>query len=183
MAARGPRREYVYLMGSPGSPIVKIGRSNNPKRRLAQVQEDVTLPLQVLWTTPGGKEMEKGLHDHFAAARRYGEWFDLGFETAPALVAAVVTASTWETESWTEWKPRSTDCTGCGHGKDQHRDGSLCNIVWGWNPDAGERCKCDGYTLRRRAKMLPVPDTAELFTPSETTGASLYLDLGYSRAC
>src|SRR5690348_14035371 len=109
MPTRRPRREYVYLMGSPESPIVKIGRSNNPKRRLYQVQEDVSRPLEVMWTHPGGREMELGLHQHFAEQRRHGEWFELGFTEAPALVAAVVAANSWETESFTMWKPRSTD--------------------------------------------------------------------------
>jgi hypothetical protein len=153
---RKPRREYVYLMGSASSPIVKIGRSNNPKRRLFQVQEDVGRPLEVMWTTPGGKEMERGLHQHFAQERRHGEWFELGFAEAPALVAAVVAANDWETESFTMWKPRSTECTACDHAAASHGKDRLCNRFYGWGDDA-ERCQCAGYTLVRRAKRAPEP--------------------------
>lgn len=157
---RRPRREYVYLMGLPESPIVKIGRSNNPKRRLYQVQEDVGIPLEVMWTHPGGKEMERGLHQHFAEYRRHGEWFELGFAEAPALVAAVVAANDWETESFTMWRPRSTDCTACGHPQGTHGRDDLCGHFYGWGDDA-PRCRCSGYTKVRRPGLIREPAGAE----------------------
>lgn len=181
MAARRPRREYVYLMGSPDSPIVKIGRSNNTTRRLAQVQETVEKPLQVMWTHPGGKEMEYGLHQHFAQQRCHGEWFELGFAEAPALVAAVVAANDWETESFTMWRPRSTDCTACGHRSGGHGKDSLCNHFFGWGDDA-QRCLCAGYTMRRGAKRVPEPNEPARLIEVRGVGGPLELTTVYGRA-
>lgn len=181
MAARRPRREYVYLMGSPDSPIVKIGRSNNTKRRLAQVQESVDLPLQVMWQHPGGKEMEHGLHQHFAEYRRHGEWFELGFAEAPGLVSAAVAASDWETESFTMWRPRSTDCTACSHGQGVHGKDTLCGHFYGWGDDA-ERCQCAGYTTARRAKRVVEPSGPVMHVELGSLNSGLGLDVVYGRA-
>lgn len=181
MAGRRPQREYVYLMGSPESPIVKIGRSNNTKRRLAQVQETVDLPLQVMWTHPGGKEMELGLHHHFAEQRRHGEWFELGFAEAPALVAAVVAANDWETESFTMWQRRPTDCTRCGHRPGAHGKDSLCNHFYGWGDDAA-RCLCTGYTRGRSIKPVNEPTQPSDYVELRPVGDSFVFAASYGRA-
>ena len=68
--------ERVYLIGSPASTVVKIGRSFNVARRLRAIQPMSPLSLAVLWTTPGGEALETRLHRAFAAQRQHGEWFD-----------------------------------------------------------------------------------------------------------
>lgn len=67
--------EYVYLIGSEDSPIVKIGRSIDVPARLAAIQYMSPLKLAVLWQTEGGAELETALHRHFKAQRSHGEWF------------------------------------------------------------------------------------------------------------
>lgn len=72
------RAERVYLIGSSGSPLVKIGCTDNPERRLRHLQTGSPLPLQLLALFEGGFLVEAALHRRFADKRRHGEWFDLG---------------------------------------------------------------------------------------------------------
>lgn len=67
--------EVVYLIGEPGSPIVKIGTTRNLKNRFRALQSSSPSRLDVLWFTAGGEELEYALHDRFSAARQHGEWF------------------------------------------------------------------------------------------------------------
>lgn len=70
--------DQVYLIGSPQSPLVKIGWSDNPERRLRHLQTGSPVPLQLLALFEGGAVLEAALHRQFANKRRHGEWFDLG---------------------------------------------------------------------------------------------------------
>ncbi|MEU1503060.1 GIY-YIG nuclease family protein [Streptomyces sp. NPDC005732] len=74
------RIERIYIIGSDGSPIVKIGRSSNLERRLPTLQTGSHLPLHVLWTCAGDSSLESYLHRYFAARCTQGEWFDFGSE-------------------------------------------------------------------------------------------------------
>jgi hypothetical protein len=73
--------EFVYVMGSTGSQTVKIGRSVDPKRRLAQIQTMSPVPLELLALHVGDHEVETYLHRRFAIQRTHGEWFT--FEDDP----------------------------------------------------------------------------------------------------
>lgn len=73
-----PRPDRVYLIGSPDSPLVKIGWSDNPKRRLRNLQSGSPVPLRLLAVYEGGHYVEAELHRRFADKRVHGEWFDLG---------------------------------------------------------------------------------------------------------
>lgn len=68
-------KEVVYVLGTPGSNTVKIGRTTNLAKRVADIQRMSPVPLAVLWQTPGGHELETALHRHFACLRSHGEWF------------------------------------------------------------------------------------------------------------
>jgi Meiotically Up-regulated Gene 113 (MUG113) protein len=68
--------EYVYLIGSESSPLVKIGRTTDLLRRLADIQNMSPVKLTVLWRTEGSAGLETALHRHFKAQRVHGEWFD-----------------------------------------------------------------------------------------------------------
>jgi len=74
--ADNERSSVVYLIGSPDSRLVKIGRSDDVPQRLADIQRMSPVPLTVLWTTPGGAVLEARLHRRFAGHRAHGEWFD-----------------------------------------------------------------------------------------------------------
>lgn len=82
--------EHVYLIGSEGSPIVKIGRSIDVPGRLAAIQYMSPLKLTVLWQTKGGAELEAALHRWFKAQRSHGEWFNFPDGDAPAQVVQAI---------------------------------------------------------------------------------------------
>ncbi|WP_164541050.1 GIY-YIG nuclease family protein [Streptomyces abyssomicinicus] len=77
----------MYLIGPPNTCIAKIGVSNDPQERLADLQVGSHQPLVLLWKTPGGQGLESALHAYFAPYRTHGEWFDFGEESPAALVA------------------------------------------------------------------------------------------------
>lgn len=71
---------WVYLIGVPGKSIAKIGTAQDVSKRLASLQTSHHERLSVLWRTPGGRELERKLHDFFSGQRLAGEWFDFGDE-------------------------------------------------------------------------------------------------------
>lgn len=90
--------ERVYVIGTPGSRTVKIGRTVDLKKRLAEIQRMSPVPLEVLWSTPGGHELETQLHRHFRTLRSHGEWFTFPGAPVPTIQDGVashlVTGST-----------------------------------------------------------------------------------------
>lgn len=69
------KEEWVYVLGPPGGTLVKIGRTINLAKRIAEIQRMSPVPLEILWSYPGGHELETNLHRHFADLRSHGEWF------------------------------------------------------------------------------------------------------------
>lgn len=63
----------VYFAGSGGQ--VKIGWSRKVSARLAQLQTGSPIPIKLLGTMPGGRAVERRLHQQFAHLRLAGEWF------------------------------------------------------------------------------------------------------------
>lgn len=84
----GRPTEFVYLIGGPDSSLVKIGRSTNVTKRLANIRTMSPAPLQILWQHVGGDELEKALHRWFRAERKHGEWFALGDDPISAVAEA-----------------------------------------------------------------------------------------------
>lgn len=81
------RTQFVYLIGSTGSPLVKIGTTNDLGRRLRDIQNMSPAPLSVLWHAEGGLALEQALHSRFGKYRKHGEWFDFGRRDPIALVS------------------------------------------------------------------------------------------------
>ncbi|WP_186001595.1 GIY-YIG nuclease family protein [Streptomyces sp. IB201691-2A2] len=95
-----PRPDRVYLIGSPDSALVKIGWTDNPKRRLRNLQTGSPVPLHLLalFEFEGGSIVEAELHRRFADKRRHGEWFDLGPNPVEAVSPFVRVAQVEEAE-------------------------------------------------------------------------------------
>lgn len=72
-----PRRTdgWVYFIGAPFWPVVKIGWALNPNLRLDQIRLLSPMPLYLLGGAPGTLKDEKAVHSKFAALRNHGEWF------------------------------------------------------------------------------------------------------------
>lgn len=77
----------IYVIGEFRTGVVKIGRTNNPQYRLAELQTSNPRRLRLLLVVPGGSQVERALHAHFASKRVRGEWFDFGDEDAVSAVA------------------------------------------------------------------------------------------------
>jgi hypothetical protein len=68
----------VYVIGEPGSQVVKIGTTVSLEARLKGIQTASPARVDVLWFTPGSWELEEALHSRFRAIRQRGEWFHFG---------------------------------------------------------------------------------------------------------
>lgn len=65
----------VYFILDSTNNTVKIGVSQHPIKRMADLQTSSPHPLTLLAVTLGGYELEKKLHRRFARYRLSGEWF------------------------------------------------------------------------------------------------------------
>jgi hypothetical protein len=82
------KTQFVYLIASSDSSLVKIGTAQDVAARLRTLQNSSPTPLQVLWQTEGGRRLEAGLHEQFAEYRQHGEWFNLQGLDAVGMVSA-----------------------------------------------------------------------------------------------
>lgn len=65
--------DYVYAIFCDN--FVKIGVSNDPKKRAGKVSADCPHGVRLLGYVEGGYELETFLHGQFAQYRVKGEWF------------------------------------------------------------------------------------------------------------
>lgn len=56
---------------------VKIGKADDPQKRLSGIQTGNSKPLKLLYTMKGDERLEGFLHELFADYRKVGEWFRL----------------------------------------------------------------------------------------------------------
>lgn len=78
--------DNVYVIGAPGSGIVKIGHSVALARRLTTIQNACPVKVEILWHTEGGVTLEGRLHAEFGDRRSCGEWFNFGDEDPVAVI-------------------------------------------------------------------------------------------------
>lgn len=71
--ARG--KTFVYFARAQISGLIKIGLSTHPDARCTNLQAEVGEVVRVLFTLPGTRVQENGLHKRFAESRVRGEWF------------------------------------------------------------------------------------------------------------
>lgn len=81
--AQLPVRVY-FIQAVSGGPI-KIGMSQNPERRLADLQVGSPVMLRIIGAAAGGQSREAALHRRLAKYRLHGEWF----ADAPEVLAAI----------------------------------------------------------------------------------------------
>jgi len=82
-----PSKPGVYAIRGSG-PFVKIGRADNIRRRLRQLQGAHPEPLTLVAVLSQNPDDEKLLHDRFALLRQRGEWFRLGAQLVEAIRGA-----------------------------------------------------------------------------------------------
>jgi hypothetical protein len=66
----------IYFIQSNDNRYIKIGKANNPVKRLAALQTNSPHRLKLLAVMPGDYEEESLLHKRFAVFRTQGEWFN-----------------------------------------------------------------------------------------------------------
>lgn len=67
--------QYVYMIMAKEDNTVKIGTSNDPNKRLKQLQTGNNKQLVIVGLIKGGQELEKNIHALFRESRIKGEWF------------------------------------------------------------------------------------------------------------
>lgn len=95
-----PHSQRVYFAQAQ-TGLVKIGCSTNIGGRLRALETETRGVLRFLGSIPGGHAIEHVWHDHFLAARAYGEWFWPDSE----LLRSIAEAHAWQaTPPWV-WAP------------------------------------------------------------------------------
>lgn len=80
-----PPGQCVYFMQAVHGGPIKIGMSEAPERRLADLQVGSPYKLRIIGVAAGGQPREAVLHKRLAAFRLHGEWFS----DAPEVLAAI----------------------------------------------------------------------------------------------
>lgn len=65
----------IYFIQTADNQYIKIGKADNPAKRIAELQTGAPLRLKILATMPGGHEIERAIHQRFSHLRTQGEWF------------------------------------------------------------------------------------------------------------
>ncbi len=65
----------VYFIRNSRTCSVKIGKSDNPRQRLSDLQTGNEDPLEIILELPGAEMVEQQLHAYFDGSRIRGEWF------------------------------------------------------------------------------------------------------------
>ncbi|WP_371594732.1 GIY-YIG nuclease family protein [Streptomyces virginiae] len=133
-----PVGSVVYLIGSVGSSLVKIGVTTQLAARLRSLQSSSPVRLEVLWSTAGDRALETALHQRFADRRAHGEWFDFR-GTSPVATLEEAAAELAGTPAWHAGLP---GCAQCGHTAADHRsaEGSCA-----WTGEFWRDCHCPTY--------------------------------------
>ena len=74
--------KHLYIMQAKGSGNIKVGRSDNPQRRLKQLQTGCPETLKLILVLEGKGNREKMYHDMMrkrkVRSNGSGEWFEEG---------------------------------------------------------------------------------------------------------
>ena len=70
---------FIYLIKQTNSNLCKIGISENPEKRIKQLQTANGTPLDLIkqFKTEFGYKLEAALHRHFFSKKTIGEFFEL----------------------------------------------------------------------------------------------------------
>lgn len=83
---------FVYFVRAVSGGPVKIGKADNPAKRLEVLQACSPEKLEILAVCLGGLAAEKHIHRRFAATRLHGEWF----QWSEALASLLRRLPSWE---------------------------------------------------------------------------------------
>lgn len=75
-------------------PILKIGMSDNPLKRMKQVQSGAGFPLKLVYESEpviNPTTVERLIHKELLKYRKGGEWFELDVKTAKKIIDKILT--------------------------------------------------------------------------------------------
>jgi hypothetical protein len=65
----------VYFLKDAGTGLIRIGIAKNMDARIASHQSSNAGKLEWLGDMPGGRQLERQIHEAFAHARSHGSWY------------------------------------------------------------------------------------------------------------
>jgi len=65
----------VYFLRAQGTGLVKIGYSQDIRKRMATASVWCPHQLELIAVIPGGRKRESAIHSHLISSRVIGEWF------------------------------------------------------------------------------------------------------------
>lgn len=80
---------YLYMIASPDTNLIKIGRAQNLEARFSSIKTGSPVPLYLIFSASDCGELEKNLHSHFSEYRRRLEWFEYTGQLAKFLSQVV----------------------------------------------------------------------------------------------
>jgi hypothetical protein len=93
-------RDHVYIIANSVNQLVKIGRSHDPRKRLADIRTMSPVPLETIAVFDAAGHTETELHTEFGALRHHGEWFDFGNHCPIEAVSRVLGVEPSFTRPW-----------------------------------------------------------------------------------
>jgi hypothetical protein len=66
---------FIYFVQAGNHGPIKIGITDNVRRRLKSLQSSSPEPLRLLFSFNGSEVIESALHQKFSSCRMHGEWF------------------------------------------------------------------------------------------------------------
>jgi hypothetical protein len=83
--------DHLYIIGEPGQPVAKVGRSADVRRRLRDLTRASPAPLVIRHVEPGLGPAERLVHDVLGERRLHSEWFDFsGVDPRSAVRSALL---------------------------------------------------------------------------------------------
>lgn len=88
---------WIYAIQAADGGPVKIGKTADPARRLAEFQAACPIPLRIVgaWEYDHPHMIESLAHQTFAEARLHGEWFDASSPDVAAWLASGMAPGDW----------------------------------------------------------------------------------------
>ncbi len=82
----------IYIIGEPGSDVLKIGISVNPAHRLRDIKISNPSDVEVLWeqAVDNARRVERNVHLVLVDLRIRGEWFKVSLREAVAVVEKII---------------------------------------------------------------------------------------------
>ena len=96
MVEKKPQSKQVYIMQNLMYPILKIGISDDPVKRLRTLEGGAGFPLELIFESRAilnPVTVERLIHQELKDYRKGGEWFDIDVETAKEKVEKALSDS------------------------------------------------------------------------------------------